>query len=210
MSVHLTHTFHGQGTVPELARLPAAVSLTAGSSFTCAVVLFVCLLQVLEAGSLDRLLANPKAIKEAVVFAAATGVFLCVSYAVSPMPWLCWWWGGAGMGVLCNDSRTQQMLEDSGHARRTRDVWGVIGMILHPVRQCMMSQLLFSGNGMCGARPEAARLCCICHSSTTFPCCDRAAATRGDTQLPCCVSPEVHTGYGVQSLSSLRAWTDVI
>jgi hypothetical protein len=30
-------------------------------------------LQLLEAGGLDRLLADPRAIKEAVVFAAATG-----------------------------------------------------------------------------------------------------------------------------------------
>ena len=34
-------------------------------------------LQVLEAGGLQRLLANPQAVKEAVVFAAATGALTC-------------------------------------------------------------------------------------------------------------------------------------
>jgi hypothetical protein len=32
-----------------------------------------CALQLLEAGSLERLLSNPTSIKEAIVFAAATG-----------------------------------------------------------------------------------------------------------------------------------------
>lgn len=35
------------------------------------------LLQLLEAGGLDRLLANPRTLKEAVVFAAATGALTC-------------------------------------------------------------------------------------------------------------------------------------
>jgi len=34
-------------------------------------------LQLLEAGGLDRLLANPRALREAVVFAAATGALTC-------------------------------------------------------------------------------------------------------------------------------------
>lgn len=35
------------------------------------------LLQLLEAGGLDRLLSNPRALKESVVFAAATGALTC-------------------------------------------------------------------------------------------------------------------------------------
>jgi hypothetical protein len=36
-----------------------------------------CCLQLLEAGGLDRLLSDPKTLKEAVVFAAATGALTC-------------------------------------------------------------------------------------------------------------------------------------
>lgn len=51
------------------------VCLLSPACFAVLCVLFF--LQLLEAGGLDRLLSDPKALKEAVVFAAATGALTC-------------------------------------------------------------------------------------------------------------------------------------
>jgi fructokinase len=46
----------------------------AGDAFTAGFIY-----KLLEAGGLDRLLANPRTLKEAVVFAAATGALTCTA-----------------------------------------------------------------------------------------------------------------------------------
>lgn len=81
------------GFVP-VFKLEVADTTGAGDAFTAGFVY-----KLLEAGGLDRLLADPKAIKEAVVFAAATGALTCTK--------------PGAIGAQPNLQQVQQLFEES-------------------------------------------------------------------------------------------------